>query len=193
MTRWMTLAIALILAPSAQAGIGVSTFEDLSVPANSTLLDAGPSGQFVSGGASFNNTYDPNSGVTGWAISSTTDTTTPGYPSNLYSAITGSGASLTPAGPLRRPTRSGTLTATRPSARPSATRIAPPISAPTRSTRPTPTSPWPRDSRRCRSRSPTRRMPTSTSRAATPPASAMRSRRATSSSSTSGATMRPAS
>ena len=53
MKRWMTLAFALILAPSAHASYGVSTFEDLRLAPNSYNDNAGASGQFVSGGVSF--------------------------------------------------------------------------------------------------------------------------------------------
>ena len=57
--------------------------------------DAGPSGEFVSGGNSFNNGNDGFGDWYGWAISSTTDTTTPGF-TNQYSAITGTGANGSP-------------------------------------------------------------------------------------------------
>ena len=89
MNRLMLLTV-LVLAPSAHADI-VSTFEDVGVPANSYFNNAGSSGYFVSGGSSFNNSYNATYGSwSGWAISSTTDTTTAGY-TNQYSAITGIG------------------------------------------------------------------------------------------------------
>ena len=95
MIRWLLLCLTLFLipTPSASAGDIVSTFEDLGVPPNSFSNNAGPSGSFVSAGNSFNNTFSPDFGGiwSGWAISSTTDTTTPGF-GNQYSAITGSGA-----------------------------------------------------------------------------------------------------
>jgi hypothetical protein len=71
----------------------VSTFEDLGLPAHSFNNNAGASGQFVSGGNAFNNTFSSSFGGvwSGWAISSMTDTTTAGF-TNQYSAITGSGA-----------------------------------------------------------------------------------------------------
>ena len=71
----------------------VATFEDLGLPPNSFKNNAGDSGQFVDDGDSFNNSFSSDFGGiwSGWAISSRTDTTTPGY-TNQYSAITGSGA-----------------------------------------------------------------------------------------------------
>ena len=94
MIRWLTscLTLLLIMPVAASADTIVSTFEDLGLPADSYSNDA-PSGFFTSAGNSFNNTFSPNFGGiwSGWAISSMTDTTTPGY-TNQYSAITGSGA-----------------------------------------------------------------------------------------------------
>ncbi len=85
------LACALLLASAARAD-QVSTFENISLPTPGYLNNAGPSGYFVSGGNSFNNSYDSTYGDwSGWAISNKTDTATPGY-TNQYSAITGSGA-----------------------------------------------------------------------------------------------------
>ncbi len=70
----------------------VATFEDLGLAPGSFDNNAGPSGRFVDAGDSFNNRYDSTyQSWSGWAISSTTDRTTPGY-TNQYSAITGSGA-----------------------------------------------------------------------------------------------------
>lgn len=86
------LLILTVVARASHAETVVSTFEDLGLPASSFNNNAGPSGQFVSGGSSFNNSYDPSFGAWfGWSISSMTDTTTPGY-TNQYSAITGIGA-----------------------------------------------------------------------------------------------------
>ena len=93
MTRWivLTLAATLGIASSACAG-SIVTFEDFGLPPQSYDNNAGPSGQFVVDGNQFNNSYDATYGSwSGWAISSMTDTTTPGY-TNQYSAITGSGA-----------------------------------------------------------------------------------------------------
>ena len=97
----LLLTLAFGLAGQAEAAFNTSTFEDQSLAANSFRNDtsADPtmssSGQFVSGGNSFNNTYTYNptyGGLwSGWAISSKTDTATPGF-MNQYSAITGTGA-----------------------------------------------------------------------------------------------------
>jgi hypothetical protein len=86
-----TLAAASMFTSVSRAD-QVITFENLGLPPNSYDNNAGPSGQFVVDGAQFNNSYDPTYGAwSGWAISTMTDTTTPGY-TNQYSAITGSGA-----------------------------------------------------------------------------------------------------
>jgi Domain of unknown function (DUF4465) len=92
MCRLPLFAFAVaILGNVSYAGLVTSTFEDSGVPANSYFNNAG-SGQFVSGGSSFNNNYDSTYGAwSGWAISSVTDNTTTGY-TNQYSAITGTGA-----------------------------------------------------------------------------------------------------
>ena len=75
----------------------VATFEDLGLAANSFDNNAGSSGQFVDAGDSFNNDFTNEDGGlwSGWTISSTTDTTTPGF-TNQYSAITGLGADGSP-------------------------------------------------------------------------------------------------
>ena len=84
----LTLAIA---GPSTARG-GVTTFEDLNLPANSYLNDAGPAGQFAAGGNGFNNSYSAAYDAwSGWSLSTMTDRTTPGY-ANQYSSITGGGA-----------------------------------------------------------------------------------------------------
>ena len=87
------ILITLALASTAGADFNVSTFDDLNLPANSFNNNAGPSGRFTSGGNSFANSYDPAFGGvwSGFAVSSFTDATTPGY-TNQYSAIAGSGA-----------------------------------------------------------------------------------------------------
>jgi hypothetical protein len=98
MIRWLTscLTLLLVMPVAASAETIVSTFEDLGLPANSFNNDA-PSSFFTSAGNSFNNTFSPDFGGiwSGWSISSTTDTTTPGF-TNQYSAITGSGADGSP-------------------------------------------------------------------------------------------------
>jgi hypothetical protein len=92
--RWsivLTLAAASVIASSARAD-QVITFENLGLPPNSFENNAGPRGQFVVDGTQFNNSFDSTFGSwSGWAISTMTDTTTPGF-TNQYSAITGSGA-----------------------------------------------------------------------------------------------------
>ena len=95
MNRWLLLSLALALPTSARAD-SIATFEDLGVPAGAFLNNAGPDGKFVSGGDGFINSFDPTFQTwSGWATSSTTDTTTPGF-TNQYSAITGSGAGGSP-------------------------------------------------------------------------------------------------
>lgn len=86
-----TLTHVVCLPPVVRAG-HVSTFEDFGLPANSFNNNAGPSGQFVSGGNTFNNTYSTDFGGFwfGWSVSNMTDTTTPGA-ANMYSAFTGMG------------------------------------------------------------------------------------------------------
>jgi hypothetical protein len=92
MYRWILPILSLLVASPARADF-TSTFEDLGLPAHSFQNNAGASGQFVSGGNAFNNTFDPSFGGvwSGWSISSMTDTTTAGF-TNQYSAITGAGA-----------------------------------------------------------------------------------------------------
>jgi len=86
----LILAAALIAAPAAYAD--VSTFEDLTLGAESYWNGSDDSGGFTSGDAYFLNAYDSTyASWDGWAYSNTTDTTTPGW-SNQYSAITGGGA-----------------------------------------------------------------------------------------------------
>jgi hypothetical protein len=97
MIRGLLFCVALfvVLPVAASAGDIVSTFEDLGVPPDSFNINAGASGFFTSAGNSFNNSFSVIPGFgdvwSGWAVSSTTDTTTPGL-ANQYSAITGSGA-----------------------------------------------------------------------------------------------------
>jgi hypothetical protein len=85
------LAAAFVIASGARAE-QVVTFEDFGLPAHSFDNNAGAGGRFIIDGVSFNNAYDATFGAwSGWAISSMTDTTTPGF-TNQYSAIPGSGA-----------------------------------------------------------------------------------------------------
>jgi hypothetical protein len=81
MKRWMILALTLSTAQAANAGFNVSTFEDLNPTqlANFVNNNAGPTGQFISGGNSFNNSFDPTFGAwSGFSISSQTDVANPG-------------------------------------------------------------------------------------------------------------------
>ena len=87
------LCALLILVPAvATRGDYVTTFENTGLATNSYNNNAGPSGAFTIDGNKFNNSYNPTYGSwSGWALSSTTNTTDPTY-QNQYSAITGSGA-----------------------------------------------------------------------------------------------------
>lgn len=70
----------------------IADFEALEIPAESFLDGSDGSGGFSSGNIFLPNTYNPEFfSWSGWAISNTTDTITPGF-TNQYSAIAGSGA-----------------------------------------------------------------------------------------------------
>jgi hypothetical protein len=77
-------ALSLATSPAAAQIVG---FEDVSVPATPGYLNnAGPSGQFVSGGTAFNNNfYTDFSTWSGWSVSKVTDVTTQGF-TNQYAA-----------------------------------------------------------------------------------------------------------
>ncbi len=71
------------------------TLEDVGAALADESFDNGAdlAGPFESGTVQFNNSFDPTFGSwAGWAVSNTTDATTPGY-LNQYSAVSGSGAS----------------------------------------------------------------------------------------------------
>jgi len=69
----------------------VADFENLNVTVGNFRNDAGSTNLFKSGNVELPNYYDATFDYwTGWAISATTDVTTPGY-LNQYSAITGGG------------------------------------------------------------------------------------------------------
>jgi hypothetical protein len=73
----------------------VANFENLNIAEGSFDNDAGAAGAFQSGHISLPNAYDSVfDSWAGWAISATTDITTPGY-QNQYSAIAGTGANGT--------------------------------------------------------------------------------------------------
>lgn len=119
MKYWIILALTMVMSTAARADLSVATFEDVGLTTPNSYFNATPngtdpntvsSGQFVSGGSSFNNSYDPNQGWFGWSISNQTyssqspymnQTTTPDY-NYLYMAVTGSGAGL--AGAASSPT-----------------------------------------------------------------------------------------
>lgn len=86
------LGLVLLATPGTTARADITTFENLGLPPNTYLNDAGSAGQFVIDGNHYNNSYNPMyDSWSGWSISSTTDRTTPGY-TNQYSSITGGGA-----------------------------------------------------------------------------------------------------
>lgn len=69
-----------------------ATFDDLGLASESFENGAGLSGGYTSGGAFFENVYTASfDGFTGFAASTTTDMTTPGF-GNQFSNITGGGA-----------------------------------------------------------------------------------------------------
>lgn len=84
------LLIALFCA-HALAAQTTTDFEDLGLSVGE-FLNQTPDGAFVSGNVSLNNFYDENYDYwDGWAISATTDITTPGF-MNQYSSAAGAGA-----------------------------------------------------------------------------------------------------
>jgi hypothetical protein len=74
-----------------QANLNANTFDNI-ITSSDSVLDKFNENRFFSNALEFNNTFDTawNYWSAGWAVSSITDNTTPGY-TNLYSAITGSG------------------------------------------------------------------------------------------------------
>ncbi len=84
-------ASAIMALSVTSASAATITFEGLLRGAGAYNNNAGASGAFTTGGASFSNSYDPTYGSwSGFAISNTTDTTTGDYTN--YSAFPGSGA-----------------------------------------------------------------------------------------------------
>jgi Domain of unknown function (DUF4465) len=84
-----SLVIACSVSPLSAT---VSTFEELPLAAESHWNGSDGTGGFQSGSAYFYNNYNQTYGSwDGWAYSSMTDNTTPGY-GNQYSAFTGGGA-----------------------------------------------------------------------------------------------------
>lgn len=74
----------------------VVNFDDVNLPPESFLNGEDGNGGFTFGDIFLPNDYNPNfSSWSGWAISNTTDTMTPGF-ANQYSAIPGTGANGSP-------------------------------------------------------------------------------------------------
>ena len=87
--RLATIGVAFFLALPAAAL--TATFDDLGLAPGSVLDGSTLSGGFTSGGIFFENAYEPTFGsFSGFAASTTTDSTTPGF-GNQFSNITGSG------------------------------------------------------------------------------------------------------
>ena len=95
---WISASVAILTSPlvlmnfPAPAAALTATFDDLGLGAESTLNGSTLSGGYTSGGIFFENNYNATfDSFTGFAASTTTDTTTPGF-ENQFSNITGSGA-----------------------------------------------------------------------------------------------------
>lgn len=81
-------AFIFVLRLNAQS---IATFENINLPSESFWNGSDQSGSLASGGFTFYNSYNADWGSwSGFAISNTTDVTTPGL-ENQYSAITGTG------------------------------------------------------------------------------------------------------
>lgn len=89
------LSMALVFAMALFAGPAealVATFDDLGLGSESYWNGSDLSGGYTSGGIHFENVYDTDfASWSGFAASTTTDSTTPGF-GNQYSNITGGGA-----------------------------------------------------------------------------------------------------
>jgi hypothetical protein len=84
-----TLAVGFFASPAASL---TATFDDLGLGATSFENGAGLAGGYISGGIFFENDYEPlYESFRGYAASTMTDATTPGF-GNQFSNITGSGA-----------------------------------------------------------------------------------------------------
>lgn len=85
-------SLSLLTTLAAPATALTASFEDLGLGSESTLNGSTLNGGYTSGGVFFENTYFPSyDGFEGFAASTTTDVSTPGF-SNQFSNITGSGA-----------------------------------------------------------------------------------------------------
>jgi hypothetical protein len=94
--HFLAISAITLFASMTRVEAAVSTFDDLPLAPNSFYFPA-TSTNFVSGPATYNHHYEPNSLApgccwTGWTYSDMTDTTTPGF-ENQYSAYPGSGVS----------------------------------------------------------------------------------------------------
>ena len=90
MKKIYTIVTALLIGASAQAQ-SVIDFESFTLSGPETFDNGSAGGgDFVVDAFTFSNYYDPGGWWNGFAISNTTDITTPGF-MNQYSAITGSG------------------------------------------------------------------------------------------------------
>lgn len=92
MKKYMSCILVLVMSSGAFAATSVTDFTDLTLPGAETYWNGSDgSGGFTSGGASFNNNYNPTYfSWGGFAYSNVTDNTTPGW-GNQYSSITGGG------------------------------------------------------------------------------------------------------
>jgi len=92
MKKFLVSFFSLFFLTTAVASAGVSTFDDLTLDAESYWNGSDGSGGFTSGGASFNNNYNAAWGSwDGFSYSNITDTATDGL-DGQYNAIAGRGA-----------------------------------------------------------------------------------------------------
>lgn len=89
--RRFSIFAAILVHASGLMHAATIDFSDLTLGSNSFWNGSTGAGGFNSGGATFNNNYDPTwDSWSGWSYSNITDNTTPGY-GNQYSAIAGGG------------------------------------------------------------------------------------------------------
>ena len=92
MKKFSVLFVSLFSLFFVTAANAEITFEDLTLAPDSSWNGSDVSGGFTSGGAAFNNAYDPTwSSWSGYGYSNRTDTTLTG-PAGAFNAIPGSGA-----------------------------------------------------------------------------------------------------
>ncbi len=88
----LTLILACAILSASSATALTATFDDLGLGAESTFNGSDDAGGFTSGGVFFENSYTAAfDSFSGFAASTTTDTTTPGF-GNQFSSFAGSGA-----------------------------------------------------------------------------------------------------